>query len=107
MQVITKAIEVRRETLYNKIKEAREKAKGDMAEYPVEAAVKDALVYHSACSLLTGLEEAGASIERAKDLGNERLKQYIKSYKGLQKELQTPSSQESGGTQTPSVVRSD
>lgn len=83
MQVITKGIEARRTALY---KEMEEKQKNTILEYTVEAAVKDALAYHNACTLLTGLEEAGASIERASNPGITQLNDLFQKnelFKGL------------------------
>jgi len=76
MQVITKGIEARRTALYKAIegRQARE-----ISQYTVEAAVKDALEYHNACTLLTGLEEAGASIERASNPGVAQLNEFFKA----------------------------
>jgi hypothetical protein len=71
IQVITKAIDSRRSEIYKGIAEKQGKL---IKDYPVEAAVKDALYYHGACSLLSGLEQAAASIERADDPGIKRLK---------------------------------
>ena len=76
MQVITKGIEARRAALYKEMVEKQAKA---ISEYPVEAAVKDALMYHNACTLLTGLEEAGASIERASNPGIAQLNEFFKA----------------------------
>lgn len=68
VEVITKGIDARRKAIYEEILKRREAAK-DIKEYPVKAAVKDAIFYHGACGLLAGLEEAGTSIERARDPG--------------------------------------
>lgn len=76
MQVITKGIEARRTALYKEIVEKQGK---EILKYTVEAAVKDALMYHNACTLLTGLEEAGASIERASNPGVAQLTEFFKA----------------------------
>jgi hypothetical protein len=81
IQVLTKAMDARRKNIYEKIVETRKTA--DLTTYPVEAAVKDALAYHGACSLIAGLEEAGASIDRATDPGAEQLKKHLKNFQGL------------------------
>jgi hypothetical protein len=66
IQVITKGIDTRRERLYEAmLKRQRE----DLTVYPVEAAIKDALEYHGACSLVVGLEEAAMAIDRVNNLG--------------------------------------
>lgn len=93
VQVITKGIEKRREAIYDQIKKDRESA--DYENYPVEAAVKDALRYHSACNLLIGLEEAADSLERAKNPGLTQMREFLKSYGELRKELQQAVEKES------------
>ena len=83
MQVITKGIEARRAALYKAIEGRQAK---EISEYTVEAAVKDALMYHNACTLLTGLEEAGASIERASNPGVAQLNELFQKnemFRGL------------------------
>lgn len=66
IQVITEGLEARRREIYSQI---QPRQRTDIASYPLEAAVKDALDYHSACSLIAGLEHAALSIERAENPG--------------------------------------
>lgn len=95
IQVLTKAIDARRKSIYEQILKNRGSKKdtggtdgngdtttdkdgkgtkaGSLEEYPVEAAIKDALTYHAACSLIVGLEEAGAAIERKGEVGLKQL----------------------------------
>lgn len=69
-QVITQGITQRRKDIYDRIvKQQARKIEG----YPVEAAVKDAISYHSSCSILTGLEQASESIKLVDDPGLLRL----------------------------------
>lgn len=77
IQVITKAIDARRSEIYKGIAGKQDKS---IKEYPVEAAVKDALYYHGACSLLAGLEEAAASIERASSPGLDDMNKFLDKF---------------------------
>jgi hypothetical protein len=77
IQVITKAIDARRGEIYKGIAEKQGKP---IKEYPVEAAVKDTLYYHGACSLLSGLEEAAASIERASNPGLDDMNKFLDKF---------------------------
>jgi len=88
IQVLTKAMGVRRKNIYEAIldrrlvkdKDGNVTGHADLTAYPVEAAIKDALSYHAACSLIAGLEEAGASIERADNPGIEQLDKLATKY---------------------------
>lgn len=66
-QVITSGIDTKRADLYDRIvKEGRSKS---TTVYPVQAAIKDAITYHSACHMITGFEVAQKAIERIDDPG--------------------------------------
>lgn len=65
--VITAGIKLRRQQVYNQI--ALQGQAKSYDEYTVQAAVKDALYYHSQCSVISGLEVAADSIELSKDPG--------------------------------------
>jgi len=66
-QVVIAGIETKRADLYDRIvKEGRSK---DTSIYPVQAAIKDAITYHSACHMITGFEIAQKAIERIDDPG--------------------------------------
>lgn len=65
--VITEGIDQHRKRTYGDIQEKR-KSLG-YAEYPVEAAIKDALIYHGLCSVPIGLQEAGNAVKYANDPG--------------------------------------
>lgn len=109
IQVLTKGIDARRKNLYAEIRERRSKDGKDvelvsLSTYSVEAAIKDALTYHAACSLIAGLEEAAASIERADNPGIDQLGKFSKKLKdaglpGLQ--FGTQNQQNPTATQTP------
>lgn len=87
VQVITKGISERQRRIYEDIKTIRNKAE-KYEEYPVEAAVKDALLYHAACNLVAGLEEAGAAIERAKRPGITEMMEVMRSFSDVWTELE-------------------
>lgn len=65
--VITAGIKLRRQQVYNQI--ALQGQAKSYDEYTVQAAVKDALYYHSQCSVISGLEVAADSIELSRDPG--------------------------------------
>ena len=71
IQVITDGLGKKRQEIYTKILNDR---KGNLTEYPVERAIKDAIFYHDNCSLVAGLEQAALSIERAANPGINELK---------------------------------
>lgn len=66
--IIVQGIENRREEIYGRILQAREQS---LVSYPVEAAVRDAVRYHAACSMVTGVEAASEAIRMVKDPGLE------------------------------------
>ena len=53
VEALTRAIDSQRQKI---LKEIDEEGKKSIEDYPVERAVADALRYHSACNLVTGLE---------------------------------------------------
>jgi hypothetical protein len=59
VQVVVAGIDSRRRTAYEQIRHARNES---MANYPLEAAVKDAIRYHGLCSTVSGLQEAGEAV---------------------------------------------
>lgn len=69
--VIIKGIEVKQELVYRQIQsEGQTKS---VADYPMEAAIKDAMFFDGHCSTVTGLSQAGASIEATTEPGLEAL----------------------------------
>lgn len=59
VQVIVAGIDSRRRTAYEQILRVR---KEGLADYPLEAAVKDAIRYHGLCSTVSGLQEAAEAV---------------------------------------------
>ncbi len=59
--IITKGINSRRDNILEKMKVASTK---ELDEYSLELAIADAVVYHGACSLTGGLEQADAAITK-------------------------------------------
>lgn len=57
--VITKAINLRRGDILDGLRDAR---KTPLAEYSMEAAIGDAVTYHGACTLISGLEVADKAV---------------------------------------------
>ena len=76
IQVITDGLESKRQEIYEKILEEREKG---VVKYPVQRAIKDAILYHEHCSLISGLEQAAISIERAENPGADAMNKFLKS----------------------------
>ena len=89
MQVLTDAMEARRRERYETIAgEPGDAQKPDrqsltIAQYPVEAAIKDAISYHDDCSLIAALEYVALSVERAENPGVKQLKQTLKELEGI------------------------
>jgi len=65
--VITEGIDNRRQEVYAQI-QTRGQNKG-LADYPLEAAVKDAIYYHGQCSVIVGFQKAADSIKLVADPG--------------------------------------
>lgn len=82
IQVITDGLEKKRQEIYTKVLDDREKG---LTEYPVERAIADAIRYHDNCSLVAGLEQAALSIERAANPGMDQLKKFKEMMKVLRK----------------------
>lgn len=96
IQVLTDGIEAKRKELYEKILEVREGK--DIEEYTVEAAIKDAITYHDACSLIAGLEHAALSIERASNPGAEAAMKFMEKLPGINNALQNAVSPKGSGS---------
>jgi hypothetical protein len=58
-QVIANGIDARRRDILEKIGSAKSE---EVTDYSVEMAIADAITYHGACSLVGGLEQAGATL---------------------------------------------
>lgn len=69
--VIIKGIEVKQELVYRQIQSEGQTKSVD--NYPMEAAIKDAMFFDGQCSTVTGLTQAGASIEATTEPGLEAL----------------------------------
>ena len=65
-QVITKGITARRNELRTKLNARRSE---NTTQYTLQAAIADAIHYHGACNILTGLEAAESAIERVENPG--------------------------------------
>jgi len=73
--VISKAIDERRREAYREIQEYGQKK--DLADYPVEAAIKDAIVYDGMCSAVSAMEYAEQSVRLVNDPGLDRLNRVL------------------------------
>ncbi len=60
-QVVTKGIDARRSEILEKINEAKLLP---IEEYTLEASIADAISYHGACSLISGLEQADGAVTK-------------------------------------------
>lgn len=79
IQVLTTGMETRRAALYEAILDCQ---KLNYKDYPVQAAIKDAMEYHASCSLITGLEVAASAIQRVKNPG---ITEFEETYARLKK----------------------
>lgn len=70
-QVIVPGIDLARDDLRQKIAANR---KAEIGDYTVEAAIAEAVRYHGACSMNTGLERSGKAVSDAKNIGLGTLK---------------------------------
>jgi hypothetical protein len=106
IQVLTNAFHVRRKKIYREIADRQNKG---INEYPVEAAVKDALEYHGACSLIAGLEEAALSVERAQNPGLEELENVVDKVDKIRKKVEAwnPKKEEKGAKNGEGKVKKD
>ena len=68
-QVIVRGIEARQAATYERIRKLGQSM--SITEYPMEAAIKDAIYYDGLCSTLVGLDEASESIRLAQNPGLE------------------------------------
>jgi hypothetical protein len=66
MEVISKGIDLRRREIEEKIKKNLDT---DLINYPVNAALADALRFHAACSAVTGFEVAKESVSEVENPG--------------------------------------
>ncbi|MFZ3018864.1 MAG: hypothetical protein WA056_10450 [Gallionella sp.] len=65
--VIIKGIETKQEQVYSRIQS--EGQSKDINAYPLEAAIKDAVYWDGLCSVVVGLDQAGASIDATNEPG--------------------------------------
>ncbi|MCH7887723.1 MAG: hypothetical protein IIA00_00410 [Proteobacteria bacterium] len=80
IQVITDGFGKKRQEIYKDILANREEG---LTEYPVQRAIKDAILYHDNCSLVAGLEQAALSLERAQDPGLKRFGEFKKEFDSI------------------------
>lgn len=97
--VISKGIHERRNEAYRQIQQ--EGQSKPIAAYPVEAAVKDAIVYDGLCNTAVGLQQAQDSIRLAQDPGIDTLNRLIikanKTHEIVEKKLTDLSELEKAG----------
>jgi hypothetical protein len=65
--VIAKGIETRQELVYRRIQ--REGQSKSIDDYPLEAAIKDAVYFDGLCSVVAGLDQASASVDATTEPG--------------------------------------
>ena len=82
-QVIVKGIDSKQATTYERIRKIGQPM--SVADYPMEAAIKDAIYYDGLCSTLVGLNEAGESITQAQNPGLEAASRAVLRARVLQK----------------------
>ena len=66
-QVIVQGIDTRRREIYQEIVDLGQTK--SISDYPVEAAVKDSVIFHGQCSIIVGFEVARDSIQTLEDPG--------------------------------------
>jgi len=81
IQMLTHGFDSKRDELYERM---LINSNQSLSRYPVEAAIKDAIVYHASCSLITGLEQAAMAIERVKNPGLKGTQQALVEAKKLE-----------------------
>ncbi len=89
IQVLTDAFSNRRKEIYKTILVSQ---KSNITQYNVEAAIKDAVHFHSQCSLIAGLEEAALAVERVNNPGLKEVERALKVAKRIQKTMHAPES---------------
>ncbi len=77
VEVLTKAFEARRKDILMEIGKHRMVPKSGIEVYPVERAVADALNYHAACNLISGLEEASERVTLSSNIGLKQLNKML------------------------------
>ena len=85
-QVITVGIDKRRQLIYQQIVEKGQSK--SITDYPLEAAVKDAIYYHGQCSIIAGFEMASDSIRQVQDPGLDAMNRSLIKLKATRKILQ-------------------
>lgn len=90
--VITEGIDNRRQEVYAQIQTLGQKK--NLADYTLEAAVKDAIYYHGQCSVIVGFQQAADSIKLAADPGMDASLRALSKVK-LAQELTSPTSTKS------------
>ena len=68
--VITEGIDAKREEIYKALGKRQDE---EVIKYTIQAAVNDAVQYHSACTTIVGSQAASEAIRQAKNPGLERL----------------------------------
>ena len=87
VQVLTDALESKRRENYHSMLEKRSR---NITNYTVEEAIKDAVTYHSNCSVVAALEHAAISIERAENPGLRAAQSTLIRARNLQRIAATP-----------------
>ena len=93
IQVLSKGVNGRRDRILDKIHKSRVRIDENGKElgiqgidkYSVETAIKDALEYHGACSLIAGLEEVADKVDRAQRPGIDEFKKVLADNKEINK----------------------
>lgn len=89
--LVAAGIDDRREQLHEKMKEKR----GDEVDvYTVEEAVSDAIRYHGACSIDSGLDEAAKKMQMDYDFGVEQMEKTVEHVKKAAELIKTLPKQE-------------
>jgi hypothetical protein len=101
--VIVPGIEVRRSQILADIMKRR---CNSVATYTVQLAIADALKFHGACSMDTGIQQASKSVQQTKDPGLSELADSLKRLRSLQTPV-TAASPSATGTTTTQVQRSN
>ncbi len=88
IQTITSGIDAERTKIQTEFLELRAKDQDkDKYTYTVEAAISDALRFHGACNLVTGLEAAGKAADRQSNPGLDQVEAILKKFNDDESEI--------------------
>ena len=85
VHIITKAMDIRRKRILDQINIDRKE--NDLGKYTVERAISDVVEYHSACSLVGGIEEVQDALDTVDSPGLDTINDFLIKYQSTQKNM--------------------